>query len=196
MRLANAAWDEVDTKTIQHCWRKSGILPDMDTSTNDAVPSSHINAPSPTPIASDPIVNAEKEVENVLDELTDKGALHNRNRMTIEDLLNPEEEGLAAIMESTEEEIFDAVMKSHAAQEESDVNGGDDDVDDNAVVVAGPTRQEALDAAAKIEAYLRDTNDPTARKVEALLVSFRRQLRLEESRSKAPTLITSYFTRA
>ena len=57
--------------------------------------------------------------------------------MTSEDLLNPGEEGLAAIIESTEEEIFDAMMKSQAAHGDSDVNGGDDDVDDNAVVVAG-----------------------------------------------------------
>ena len=33
MRLAEAAWQDVDTTTIQNCWRKSGILPKMDTPT-------------------------------------------------------------------------------------------------------------------------------------------------------------------
>ena len=27
MHLADAAWKEVDTTTIQHCWAKAGILP-------------------------------------------------------------------------------------------------------------------------------------------------------------------------
>ena len=30
MRLAGAAWHEVDATTIQHCWRKAGILPNID----------------------------------------------------------------------------------------------------------------------------------------------------------------------
>jgi len=31
MRLADAAWREVDTTTIRHCWRKADILPAMPT---------------------------------------------------------------------------------------------------------------------------------------------------------------------
>lgn len=32
MRLANQAWNEVNATTIQNCWQKAGILPDMDPS--------------------------------------------------------------------------------------------------------------------------------------------------------------------
>jgi hypothetical protein len=31
MHLADAAWHEVDTTTIRHCWQKAGILPAMQT---------------------------------------------------------------------------------------------------------------------------------------------------------------------
>jgi hypothetical protein len=32
MRLADLAWHDVKTSTIQNCWRKSGILPDINSS--------------------------------------------------------------------------------------------------------------------------------------------------------------------
>ena len=41
MHLADLAWHEVDTTTIQNCWHKAGILPDM-----DALPSSSLTEPS------------------------------------------------------------------------------------------------------------------------------------------------------
>ena len=44
MRLAEAAWQDVDTTTIQNCWRKSGILPKMDTSTATSQPSIPVSA--------------------------------------------------------------------------------------------------------------------------------------------------------
>ena len=34
MRLANAAWEEVDATTIRRCWRKAGILPDLKSSSS------------------------------------------------------------------------------------------------------------------------------------------------------------------
>ena len=89
MRLANQAWNEVDTTAIQNCWRKAGILPDM--------------APSPLiqpsfPIASpihtmethdDSIARAEALVQDVLDDLEKTGALQPSNRMSITEFLNP-----------------------------------------------------------------------------------------------------------
>jgi hypothetical protein len=62
--MVDKAWSEVDTMTIQNCWHKAGILPDL-TST-----SSHASQPS-IPISSlvhntllqtDPIVEAERQV--------------------------------------------------------------------------------------------------------------------------------------
>ncbi|KAG6874542.1 hypothetical protein C0993_000430, partial [Termitomyces sp. T159_Od127] len=92
MRLADVAWNEVDTTTIRHCWRKAGILPDMalPQATQPIIPvTALLNADSNQP---DPITEAEKEVEEALDQLQSTGVLQPQNRMTIEALLNPAEE--------------------------------------------------------------------------------------------------------
>ena len=134
MRLAVTAKKRSGCQNIRHCWRESVILPD-DTATATTIP---IRAEPGLPPSYDPIVNAENEVEAAFDGLTDTGELSSRNRMAIKNLLNPDEERLEAIMESTEEEIFEAVMKSNDAQEDAITNGGDDNVDDNAAVEDTP----------------------------------------------------------
>ena len=77
MRLAQDAWNEVDTMTIHNCWQKAGILPQANSElpsmtsdpTRPALPiSSHIH-PSLTDTTDDPIAHAEKLVTNALDDL-------------------------------------------------------------------------------------------------------------------------------
>ena len=84
MRMADEAWGEVDTTTIRNCWCKAGILPDLTS------PSSHTTQPS-IPISSlvhdtllqtDPIVEAERQVQIALDGLVAMGTSRHRIKWT------------------------------------------------------------------------------------------------------------------
>jgi hypothetical protein len=90
--------------------------------------------------------------------------------------------------------IYQAVIASRNAKEHALINGGDDD----ATPEECPTRKDVLDAASVISKHLLHANhndylDSNAHKIESLLGALRHQLRLKEDRSKAPTLITSFF---
>lgn len=188
MRLADAAWREVDTTTVRNCWRKAGILPELNsTLPQPAVPiTSLVNVLFET----NPVAFAEQAVEAALDDLVMTGALQVVNRMDIDSLLNPIGES-QALMETSDEEIYQSVIDSIAAREAIDINGGDD-LDDTPIE-ARPTRCDVLKAVSTINRYTDDLNDPIARKCEALLCSFSRQLRLEESRNLKGTVLTDFF---
>ena len=70
-----------------------------------------------------------------------------------------------------------------------------DDVDDDSdgPVEPYPTCREVLKAVSTIGKYTNDLNDPFARKIEALLGSFTRQLRLEETGHMKNTVLTDFF---
>ncbi len=55
------------------------------------------------------------------------------------------------------------------------------------------TRKEALIAASTIQKYIVDINDQFAWKLEEVLASFGRHLRLEDSQAMRATQITDYF---
>jgi len=108
MQLAEAAWHEVDTMTIRHCWRKAGILPHADTPTlaqPTVLISSLLNAHN----NNNPITNAESQVESAVEELIERGALQKANCMDIDVLLNPVDKR-CIIMETTDGEIYQAVL--------------------------------------------------------------------------------------
>jgi hypothetical protein len=194
MWLADAAWREVDTTTIRHCWFKAAILPDMDPPAvpNPSIPiSSLIHADKPL---ENPVEEAEKQVQVALDELVSTGSLQARNRMDLEELLNPADEA-EIISETTDEAICKAVLDAKQAQEDTTINGGDDDVDDDASVHSCPKRREVLQAVLVITRYAGFAHNPVARKLEGILASFRHQINLEDSRAKVPTLVTDYFSR-
>jgi hypothetical protein len=76
MQLADAAWHEVNTTTMWHCWHKAGILPDINTPT--ACPVVPILSLLNTDVSCNPedlILNAEKQVKDVLNELKSTGSL-------------------------------------------------------------------------------------------------------------------------
>ena len=81
MRLANVAWDEVDATTIRRCWRKAGILPDLNSSSSKpsvSVPISSLINTTPKPINNDenPVAGvAEELVKDALDRLEETGTL-------------------------------------------------------------------------------------------------------------------------
>ena len=57
------------------------------------------------------------------------------------------------------------------------------------------SRREALIAASTIQKYIADTNEPFARKLEEMLASFGRHVRLEDGRAMQATKITDYLSR-
>ena len=80
MRLADAAWSEVDTTTIRNCWKKTGILPEA----------LNYKAKTPTPTVSiSYLLNSDSMVTSSLDQLETRGILQKRNRMKLEEFLNP-----------------------------------------------------------------------------------------------------------
>ena len=195
MWLAEAAWHEVDTITIRNCWKKAAILPLSSLPVlNPSIPVSSLLNVDDTHGLKDPVTIVEKQLESALDELVSTGALQASNRMDIEALLNPADES-HVIDETTDEEICQAVLDARKAQEEGPINGGDNDVDDDAPVEPCPTRREVLQAAAVINKYIDGVDDPSARKLEGILASFKRQMRLEMSSSMNSTHLTDYFHR-
>jgi hypothetical protein len=92
----------------------------------------------------------------------------------------------------SDEEIYQAIINSIIARENIEINSGDV-VDDNGPVEPYPTRCEVLKAVPTIGKYTNDLNDPVARKIEALLGSFTRQLHLEETRHMKNAVLTDFF---
>jgi DDE superfamily endonuclease len=93
MRLADLAWRDVDTTTIQNCWKKAGILPESDsTSSRTIQPLIPVSSLLQLELEMNPAAQAEREVEAALDALVATGALQKTNWMDIKALLNPEGE--------------------------------------------------------------------------------------------------------
>ena len=104
MRLADLAWQDVDTMTIRNCWHKAGILPEMNSPSNEPlIPISILLDHSSTQL--DLVAHAEKQVEAALDDLVTMGALQKTNRMDIDSLLNPVGE-LDILTETSDVEIY------------------------------------------------------------------------------------------
>jgi hypothetical protein len=194
MRLADAAWREVDATTIRHCWLKATIVPNAPSlpTADPIIPiSSLLNTDSTH--HENPIAVAKKEVEAALDELMSTGALQKDNRMDLESLLNPVDES-QIMTETSDEEICEAVLCAQKAWEEILINGRDD-IDDDAPTDPCPTCHQVLQAAVVINRYVDSLDSAFARELEAKLASFRRQIRLEESHNLTSTRVTDYFFR-
>ncbi|KIM36342.1 hypothetical protein M413DRAFT_78330 [Hebeloma cylindrosporum] len=114
--------------------------------------------------------------------------------MDIEALLNPEGES-HVLTETSDREIYQAVMDAIEARENIDITGGDD-IEDGIPINPRPTHRDALKATATIARYIEDLNDPIARKMESLLASFNMKIRLDESRAMKHTVLTDFFRRA
>jgi hypothetical protein len=192
MRLAGSAWNAVDATTIWNCWHKAGILPDnacLSTVTFPiSVPVSML-VDTPTQVL-DPITQAEEAVKSTLDELQRLGVLQQSNRMDLEHLLNPIEEQNYMMVELSNQDICDAVLKAMASE---DANADNPDDEDEVVVRPRPTRSKALEAISTIQGYVEDIDSPYARKVEDMLASFGRQTRVEGITAAQETKITDFF---
>jgi hypothetical protein len=113
--------------------------------------------------------------------------------MDIECLLNPVEES-RNLQETSDEEIFRAVVECTSARENSSNTGGDD-VDDDAPCEPCPSRCEVMNAALVINRYVQSLDDPLARKVEAVLGSLGHQMRQKSQIDMVDRKITAFFER-
>ena len=64
-------------------------------------------------------------------------------------------------------------MDAQKVLEDRPINGGDNDVNDNAPVEPYPTHQEVLQAASVIDKYIDGVDDPIACKLKGILASFK-----------------------
>ena len=145
----------------------------------------------------DPVQITEQTVEDNLNKLEQTGVLQHANCcLSLKDLLNPEVER-QVVEDTADEDTYQAVMASRAAEENILLAGGADDKDDrdNAKVLPRPSRKTALEAAATLERYVGVLEESLAyaRRLENLLLSFGHQTRFEETQSMVNTLITDHF---
>ncbi|KAF8885570.1 hypothetical protein CPB84DRAFT_1685422, partial [Gymnopilus junonius] len=91
-------------------------------------------------------------------------------------------------------EIYEAVIDAIKARENLEINGGDD-VDEDFPVESRPIRWDVLHAVSTIGKYVEDMDAPLARNIEAILSSFNKQFRLEETRSLKDTAITDFLSK-
>ena len=88
-------------------------------------------------------------------------------------------------------------MAAIKARENIDINGGDDIEDgSHGHVDPCPTYRDVLKAVSTIRRYIEDLNDPIARKMEALFMSFNMKIHSDESRGMRSTVITDFFHRS
>jgi len=132
--------------------------------------------------------NAESQVEQALDDLVATGVLQKENRMDINSLLNPVGES-HVLTETSDQEIYQAVMDVIEAWENIEMSGGDDGDGDTI-----PTCRDVFKVASTISDYIGTINDPLARKMEVLLGSFKRQLHLHKAKTMKDTVLTDYFS--
>lgn len=192
MRIAEAAWHNVDSTTIQNCWHKAGILP-------ETCQSSH-TPPLTIPIATllqnatsqmDPISHVEKQVEFALDDLVSRGALQCQNRMDINTLLNPHSKSYV-LTEANDNNIYHAMMDAIEAHKNIDHNGRDD-VDQDGPVKPCPSHREVLATVSTILWYVANLNDPLAHKIEGLLGSLTKLLCIDAAKLMCDTVLTDFF---
>jgi hypothetical protein len=173
----------VSTQTVANCWIKAGILP---THATAAAVLAELEAENEA--EDDP----ELSLSNVLDELQSLGVLQKGNRLDILDLVETPEEQVAE--GASDEEIFDAVTKMRADQENKEINGGNDGHND----LSGdpkPSRKEAIQAASMLRRYLGDVDGSFARNLEHHLAKFGRETQAERTKELVSTSITDFFTR-
>ena len=123
-----------------------------------------------------------------LGDLVATGALQKSNRMDLEELLNSATER-HNVFDATDEDIFHSVMDAKAVRE-MDKEGSDETSDGNDNHAERPpvTRNEALEASLLLRQYIKDFDNPFARKLEMMLGSFGCNMRMMKD-----SKIHSYF---
>ncbi|KAF8981452.1 hypothetical protein BDQ17DRAFT_1549491 [Cyathus striatus] len=108
-----------------------------------------------------------------------------------------------------EDEVGDGERNSEEEEEEAEdgIEASDDENDDNEIFQAvmdliaarenleslSHTRRDVLKAVSTIKRYTEDMDDPFSRKVDTILGSFNRRLRLDEFKNMKDTALTDFF---
>lgn len=184
MRLADIAWLHVKPEVHRNCWRKAGILPPQD--------SVRENTPPPNPVMNidhllNPAQSAEQELETEINQLVDRGCLQKRDRMSLEEILDPEGEHGSGVQTRTDEEIVEALQKVSVDSEVTDV-------EDQEAEIRVVGRSEALEAANTLRCFISDRTDEWARTLENTLATMTLETRHEAIQTMKSTVITSYFS--
>ncbi|KAH0578450.1 hypothetical protein H2248_003596 [Termitomyces sp. 'cryptogamus'] len=149
LQMAHTAWKEVDTTTIQNCW-KTGILPDELLQSNG--PASTTSLP----------VSSFLNIEHT--QHTDPINTH-KNWMEINELLNPINEDKmhtdGTKEANIEADIFLAVVERCKAEENREEKAGDA-IDDSEVIDERLSCQEAPNTVSTILKYVSTMEQPYA----------------------------------
>ncbi|KAL4261233.1 hypothetical protein AB1N83_011041 [Pleurotus pulmonarius] len=191
MRIAQAAWNDLDASTIQNCWKKASILPDSLLHGAEPAP--------PVPVTSllnnnmSPLSNVfEARLQESLDELQARGALQGSNKMSIKELLNPAGEQLL-VEELSDQDIFDAVISQREDDKHDAIEIGGKD-DDEPIIVK-QSRKDVLNAVSILQAYIADLNNPIFRSLECSLALIGRETCYEAACAMKLTNILDHFAR-
>ncbi|KAG6847874.1 hypothetical protein C0991_001303, partial [Blastosporella zonata] len=154
MRIAQLAWNKVDSTTIRNCWHKSGILPDSLFDSAPTTPAISVLSLLDNDPVDAAIAAAEKEVSHTLSHLEERGVLQRSNRLTLEELLNPVTERVMLSGGTSDDEIYQAVIERAEAEQNQVMDGGDGgDSIDNSAEPKRPTCRDALKAASLLQDY-------------------------------------------
>lgn len=195
MQLARSAWDNVDVTTIRHCWRKADILPTQLGNMPPTQPHIPISSLLNTNSSIDPALQAEQDLESSLDLLESTGVLHKINRMSLETLLNPEDENSVGEMES-DQEIFDAVMEVRRVEQMDNRIAMPTSEPDDGPTDPIPTRRDFIQAQMLINRFLAHADhSPLGQQLENALRAYSREVRAAQAASLKDTHITDFFAR-
>ena len=143
-------------------------------------------------------MDAEKNVENVLDDLERTRALQCLNQIDLAELLNPAIES-HDMFNVTDKDTFDSVMEVKRLWEGNLGRNPDNDANsdpDSDVSACTPelTCCELLQAALMLQKHIRTLNNPFARKLEMMLGSYGQQTCAFEMQNLKDTKVTDYFS--
>ena len=113
--------------------------------------------------------------------------------MDLKHLLNPIEEQNYMIVELSNQDICDVVLKAMAGKDTHANKCNDSDTEDEVAVWPRPTCSKTLEAVSMIQSYVGDIDTPYAHKVEDVLASFGWQTQVDGMKSAQETKIFDFF---
>lgn len=159
------------------------------------IPISSLLHPSSSDQNLDPIAAIEDELRSALDSLEETGALQSQQRMGIKALLNPPGES-GIIEETSDEDICQAVLAAHKAEDGGTIGDGDaNNIEEGELVEPCPTYSKVFQVISTLNRYTEHVVDPAACKFEEALASFACHVWSMRSQALITTHITDFFQR-